>query len=901
MARRFILSATILACIAIAAAGSARAQWVKDGVGLCLATGPQYNIKATYDMNGGAIVAWMDVREITANTRIYAQRVDAGGRPLWAADGIRVCTNDANEWLYDIVSDGAGGAIVLWQDQRAGRPDIYAQRIDGDGNRMWAADGLGICTFDQDQWDARLVPDGAGGAIVVWTDNRGGNPDIYAQRVNAFGAVLWTVDGVPVCDDLNSQYSPVPASDGAGGAIVVWPDYRYGDADIFGQRIDGTGALLWDAGGMPVCTEPESQYGLKIAAHPAGGAYVAWNDIRSGYNDCYIQRIDGSGTVLWSEEGLPVLQEYWNRHGASIVNDLYGGVIAVWYDDREDTGALEVWAQRFDGDGNPLWGSYGNRVFDTGGEGDLAVSHDDLGGVIVAIDAYHEGPYLPTDIYVQRLDGEGAALWGPRGAGACVARDYQFSPVLLPDGSGGAFVFWDDMRASGSEGDIYAQRIGPEGLWGDPEPEVASCLDVPNDQGGWVRIRTRASSHDVAGEYGTPIAGYNVWRMIEGGGPMSALGDALPRLLDPTKAVGVRLDAAQAASLGLPEGDWESVGFWFATRDTVYNIAVPTRNDSTEAGPAEETYIVTAHTSTAGIFVASEPATGYSVDNLAPGMTGGFAGDEVASPPGLRLSWAPNPASDLWKYDVHRGDDAGFVPDASNRIATTEGAEYHDGEWIKSYMYFYKLVAVDRHGNPSPAALLRPEDINVGALLQSCAATLAGSFVEIAWTVSEAGADARFTVLRAEGGAAFAELAAAAIEREGLSFVCTDRGVEPGTTYRYRVDVSDASGRRTLFETDAIAVPAMPLALRQNHPNPFNPSTSIGYYLPAGCAVTLEIYDSSGKLVARLLDGETQGRGTHSVEWRGTDGGGRSVSSGVYFYRLRAGRETLSRKMVLLR
>jgi hypothetical protein len=89
--------------------------------------------------------------------------------------------------------------------------------------------------------------------------------------------------------------------------------------------------------------------------------------------------------------------------------------------------------------------------------------------------------------------------------------------------------------------------------------------------------------------------------------------------------------------------------------------------------------------------------------------------------------------------------------------------------------------------------------------------------------------------------------------------------------------------------------------LRAAVPNPFNPVTRISYYLPVDCQVALEVYDSSGRLIARLLDREAQPKGMHTVEWRGVDTHGRTVSSGMYFYRLTAGRETLTKKMVLLR
>ena len=308
----------------------------------------------------------------------------------------------------------------------------------------------------------------------------------------------------------------------------------------------------------------------------------------------------------------------------------------------------------------------------------------------------------------------------------------------------------------------------------------------------------------------------------------------LALLADPATAKGVRVSGSQAAALGLPPGDWESVGFWFATRDTIYNAIVPTKNDSTEMGPAEEIYLVTAHSSTAGMFAASEPAFGHSVDNLAPGLTAGFAGNESAAPPGLALSWTPNSASDLWKYNIHRGDDELFVPDVSNLLGTTDGTTLLDAGWVKAYMYFYKLVAVDRHGNESPAALLRPEDIKVGTMLQSFAASLSGAAVEISWTLSEIDETAVLEVLRSIGGGEFdgARFGGDRAER-ALVLHLSDKSVEPGTTYRYRVNVVEGAGSRTLFETEAISTPAMPLTLNQNHPNPFNPVDD-DRLLPAG-------------------------------------------------------------------
>lgn len=85
-----------------------------------------------------------------------------------------------------------------------------------------------------------------------------------------------------------------------------------------------------------------------------------------------------------------------------------------------------------------------------------------------------------------------------------------------------------------------------------------------------------------------------------------------------------------------------------------------------------------------------------------------------------------------------------------------------------------------------------------------------------------------------------------------------------------------------------------------NHPNPFNPSTTISFALPEAEVVTLRVYDVRGRLVRTLADGSFEA-GAHSVEWNGTDGGNSPVASGVYFYRLTAGGVDQTRKMLLMK
>jgi len=114
---------------------------------------------------------------------------------------------------------------------------------------------------------------------------------------------------------------------------------------------------------------------------------------------------------------------------------------------------------------------------------------------------------------------------------------------------------------------------------------------------------------------------------------------------------------------------------------------------------------------------------------------------------------------------------------------------------------------------------------------------------------------------------------------------------------------SDASDADFAIDAEtAIAETTVPavLSLAQNHPNPFNPRTTIRFGLPDAQEISLRIYDIYGRLVTTLADGEFPA-GLHELSWQGADGRGRPVASGTYFYRLTGARRTETRKMLLLK
>jgi M6 family metalloprotease-like protein len=131
-------------------------------------------------------------------------------------------------------------------------------------------------------------------------------------------------------------------------------------------------------------------------------------------------------------------------------------------------------------------------------------------------------------------------------------------------------------------------------------------------------------------------------------------------------------------------------------------------------------------------------------------------------------------------------------------------------------------------------------------------------------------------------------------------YVHVDESVVPGHTYYYLLESRLDGGETRELHRGVAVVPAAELVLEQNHPNPFNPRTSIRFYLPARTPLDLAVFDVRGALVKRLASGNFD-LGPHVVEWDGTDAEGRAVASGVYVYRLLTDAGPSSRKMLLLK
>ncbi len=413
-----------------------RAQWVFDGNPLCTAANSQIYPTIVSDGAGGAIVVWQDSRN--GDNDIYVQRVSPLGTVQWSANGVAVCTSPNEQTLPQIVADGAGGAIMTWEDARNDVYDIYAQRINAAGAVQWGANGVALCAALGPQFAPTIVTDGAGGAIVTWVDRRSlVLTDIFAQRINAAGTVQWVANGVALCTATGAQENPAIVSDGVGGAIVAWQDVRGLDFDIYGQRVNASGTVQWAANGVALGAAGYNQINCAIASDGAAGAIVTWQDNRSGSgSDIFAQWVNASGAVQWAADGVFVCYATHQEFNPTIVSDGAGGAIVAWEDNR--SWPTDVYAQHVTSFGGMQWAANGVALCD-GDVHNLSIAPDGANGAIVTWWDGRSG--VNYDVYAQRVMATGAVPWASNGVVLGSAAWDQAFPTIAPDGAGGAIRY----------------------------------------------------------------------------------------------------------------------------------------------------------------------------------------------------------------------------------------------------------------------------------------------------------------------------------------------------------------------------------------------------------------------------------------------------------------------------
>jgi hypothetical protein len=427
-----------------------------------------------------SVSRWTCSASLLLALSLLAPRASLADWPSSSLTNVPVCTADNNQVPFGSATDGAGGVIVSWQDNRLGSAgiDVYLQRVlaNGGADPAWPVNGRAMCTASGDQSGPRLLADGAGGAMLVWQDRRGGaTSDVYVHHVLASGIPdpAWPANGLAVCTAPGNQQPGAIISDGGTGAIVTWRDFRDSTQQaVFAQHVLATGQIDsgWPANGRLLLTQPNTfnrPIAIPTVTDNQGGAIVAWEYYGGGATaDIYAQRMRANGTLdpAWPVSGRVVCAATNDQLNPRAVVDRAGGVIVCWDDARGV--AQDIYAQRIraDGTADPAWPADGRLVCGAGGNQQVPIpTADGSGGVMIAWADIRGG--ISPDVYVQHVLSTGAVDpgWPVDGRAVCTAVNAQNVAALVNDGAGGVILTWSDQRSVSSSTDIYAHHVLPSG------------------------------------------------------------------------------------------------------------------------------------------------------------------------------------------------------------------------------------------------------------------------------------------------------------------------------------------------------------------------------------------------------------------------------------------------------
>jgi len=751
-----------------------------SAVPVCTSPGNQWNVRLVADGSHGTVMVWQD-RRGGSEDKIFCQRFDGAGNPMWSPGGVPLAATTGYQYYPQVISDGAGGAFVVWQDNRYGVDyDIFIQHTSSAGIPLWFTNGTLVCNASGHQYNPQLISDGVGGVIVAWQDKRKGNFDVYAQRYSATGQALWPGNGQLICAAAGDQSEPKLVTDSQGGAIIAWTDYRAGTgfADVYAQRVLANGQRAWKVDGVSVCSATNTQWNVRLVQDGIGGAIVVWQDRRIGtYDNIYGQRLDNTGQPKWGEDGIPLGANQGVQYYPQVASDASGGAVVVWQDNRRGSD-YDIYGQRVTRSGQLLWPLNGQPIC-------VAIGHQynpqvvSQGGFIIV--TWQDHRTSDYNIYAQRLSLSGGNQWAVDGVPVSAIPMDQFAPQIASDDALGAVIAWPDYHLSVNSTDIYSTRLGANG----------------RPAGGCYRSFTQA---------GYSLKAIRIYNKYTGE-------RKLPNEGNVRDSVFGRGAYTQGLIVGIERLDAPRVYAWqYFTKPYYIQKALPQNGT---ARPLDR--------------VLDRPLRGV-MKNPRPYRYNNRLSGEMLT---LRLNIA---ASDVGITDAHLGEI--IFRDTSNVSNPLNNRSLRDVcAFVDSAMTYWSTYNSD----PSFYPLLGYWLSSINSAFAGPIDTMGTSPLRIKF------AKALFSV----------------------PFLQANPDPPPF--------IPEFQPTRLVDELPSH------FELPQNYPNPFNPVTTIEFVLPNPAIVTLKIYNTLGQEVASLLDRVALDEGRQIMDFDGTQ-----LSSGVYIYRLSA-------------
>ena len=609
-------------------------------------------------------------------------------------------SGSSNGRLGSAVAVSADGEFLLAGESAAGG-FMGGARVYAPGPGAWTGGdillGTGVEGFSAQGSSVALSMDGTTAVLGGPADDSG----IGAAWVFTRTGSLWSQQGgklvgTGAVDAVGQGTSVAISADGGtlvlggpfddGGAGAAWVFTRSGGVwSQQGDKLVGAGAVGAANQGAAVSLSADGNTILVGGNTDDAGTGAAWVFTRTG--EVWSQqgaKLVGAGAVGAAEQGIAV----------ALSADGNTAIVGGHYDDL-DEGAAWIFTRSGD-----VWSQQGDKLV-------METEENAQIGISVAMSADGKtavaGGWGYGNTGIALVFSLSGGVWGQPGE-----RLIGLPVQGISASQGRAVAVSANGRTVAVGGPSDANLQGAVWMFARAEPVITSALDIPGDQGGWLRLTAEPSGADFI--LSTPVSIYGVWRLVpEAAVSAVAQTDVDASAIPASLAVQRRGDRIftlgrdsgaepLAASAAFPPGTWELVASIPALQLGQYVVAVPTISNA-----AANDFILTASTTTPSIWYISGIASGQSVDNLAPATPAAFTAAYAGG--ATHLHWSRNSEPDLGQYHVHRGASAGFVPSPANLIASRSDTGLVDVGPAGSY---YKLSALDVNGNESGYALVTP-------------------------------------------------------------------------------------------------------------------------------------------------------------------------------------------------
>jgi hypothetical protein len=395
--------------------------------------------------SGVSLLAWDD-RRLGLTGDIFAQFLNPDGSPM--DTNFRVNDDQvgqANQYEPEVSGDSSGRFVVAWMDGRGGGGNmdwnVFCQRFNSQGQRLGS--NIQVTTDTSTQWTPDVSCGASGGFVVTWDDSRNGNWDVYGQRYGSNGDPVG--QNFKVNDDNGSadQHGSGVAVNRYGEFMVVWTDRRSGEDDVYARR--------YGAGGTPQGpsfklsdVSTGSQADPSIEARPDGGYWVAWADARSGNTDIYCHRLDRNGSKVGADFRINDDHASAIQRCSSIGMDARGRICIAWEDERN--GATDIYRCVTDAAGSILGANLRLNSDGPGGADQYYASVAGGNDRFLAAWTDMRAGADSSDIYAQYMDGSGMPVGSNFLVNSDGASASQWYPYVAMDSSNNAVILWMDAR-----------------------------------------------------------------------------------------------------------------------------------------------------------------------------------------------------------------------------------------------------------------------------------------------------------------------------------------------------------------------------------------------------------------------------------------------------------------------